>query len=211
MVHTHKQTLDNVDDNNIGCLTPHDNSTRAEGTMLFHGVDSSVDGGERHLTHLTQEVDCCVKERKKQNVHGRKSTKSRNVLCDSAISSKGKEFDNHVDGCVDNCFDGCFDSHVDCCVDVAKEDGVDGSIEGGENHLTHLTQEVDCCVKERKKQNMCGLNLTKIRNVLYDSAISNEGKEVNETMLFYDVDGSVDGGDNHLTMMVLMAVKTLHV
>eukprot|EP00957_Ditylum_brightwellii_P001396 109410-Ditylum_brightwellii.AAC.1 len=39
----------------------------------------------------------------------------------------------------------------------------------------------------------------KSRNVLYDSAISNEGKEVDETMFLYDVDDSVDSGDNHCT------------
>eukprot|EP00957_Ditylum_brightwellii_P189541 14428110-Ditylum_brightwellii.AAC.1 len=53
--------------------------------------------------------------------------------------------------------------HVGCCVDVAKEDGVDGSVDGGESRLTYLTHDVDCCVKERKRQNACGLNATKRR------------------------------------------------
>eukprot|EP00957_Ditylum_brightwellii_P169586 12907886-Ditylum_brightwellii.AAC.1 len=39
----------------------------------------------------------------------------------------------------------------------------------------------------------------KQRSVLYDSVISNEGKEVDETILLYDADDSVDSGDNHLT------------
>eukprot|EP00957_Ditylum_brightwellii_P121360 9255110-Ditylum_brightwellii.AAC.1 len=76
MVHPCEQTLDGVDDNNIGCLTPHGNSSGTEGTMLFHGVDGSVDGCEGHLTHLTHEVDCGVK----QNTRGPNTTKSSSVL-----------------------------------------------------------------------------------------------------------------------------------
>eukprot|EP00957_Ditylum_brightwellii_P173870 13236951-Ditylum_brightwellii.AAC.1 len=72
---------------------------------------------------------------------------------------------------------------------------VDGSVDGGESHLTNLTPEVDCGVK----QNVCGPNVMKSRSVLHDSATSNEGKEVDETMLLYDIDGSVDGGESHLT------------
>eukprot|EP00957_Ditylum_brightwellii_P098750 7522656-Ditylum_brightwellii.AAC.1 len=59
--------LNDVDDNNIGCLTSHGNSAETEGRMMFHGVNGGVDGDEGHLTHLTQEVDCCLMERKKQN------------------------------------------------------------------------------------------------------------------------------------------------
>jgi hypothetical protein len=33
---------------------------------MLHGVD----GGESHLTHHTQEVDCCLMVRKKQNTSG---------------------------------------------------------------------------------------------------------------------------------------------
>eukprot|EP00957_Ditylum_brightwellii_P085012 6463827-Ditylum_brightwellii.AAC.1 len=76
-----------------------------------------------------------------------------------------KKEDDGVDGCVDDCADGCVGSHIDSCVDVAKEDGVDG----GNNHLTHLTQEVDCHLKARKKQNTRGPNATKNRSVLYES------------------------------------------
>eukprot|EP00957_Ditylum_brightwellii_P127531 9725417-Ditylum_brightwellii.AAC.1 len=90
MVHQCARTLDDVDDNNIGCLTPHNNSAGTEGTMLFHGVDGSVNGDESHLTHLTQEVDFRVKERKKQNACGLNVTKSRSALYDSAISNEGK-------------------------------------------------------------------------------------------------------------------------
>eukprot|EP00957_Ditylum_brightwellii_P161871 12324450-Ditylum_brightwellii.AAC.1 len=59
---------------------------------------------------------------------------------------------------------------------------------------------------ERKKKNSSGecqdneiLNATKRRSVLYDSAKSNDGKEVDGTMLLNDVDNSVDDGNNHLT------------
>eukprot|EP00957_Ditylum_brightwellii_P085530 6505629-Ditylum_brightwellii.AAC.2 len=125
--------------------------------------------------------------------------KSRSVLYDSAKSNDGKEVDDDVDDCVDNCFDGCVDNGVDGSVNVAKEDGVDGCVDGGESHLIHLTKEVDCCVKERKKQNVCGRNATKGRSVLYDSAKSNDRKEVYETMLLNYVDDNVDGGNNCLT------------
>eukprot|EP00957_Ditylum_brightwellii_P085529 6505629-Ditylum_brightwellii.AAC.1 len=57
VVHPHKKILDGVDNSNIGCLTPHGNSSGTEGKLLFHGVDDSVNSGENHLTHLTQEVD----------------------------------------------------------------------------------------------------------------------------------------------------------
>eukprot|EP00957_Ditylum_brightwellii_P181237 13805581-Ditylum_brightwellii.AAC.1 len=36
--------------------------------MLFCGVDSSDDGGDKHLTHLSPAIDCCLKERSKQNM-----------------------------------------------------------------------------------------------------------------------------------------------
>eukprot|EP00957_Ditylum_brightwellii_P024403 1842415-Ditylum_brightwellii.AAC.1 len=189
MVHPCEQTLDGVDDNTIGCLTPHGNSSGTERTMLFHGVDGSVNGGESHLTHLIHEVDYGVK----QNVCGPNETKRRSVLF-SAISNERKEIGGGDDDCVDDFFNANVDSYVDCCVDVAKEDGVNGSVDGGESHLTYCTNEVDCGVK----QNVCGPNETKRRSVMF-SAISNEEKEVDETMLLYDIDDSVDGGESHLT------------
>eukprot|EP00957_Ditylum_brightwellii_P146136 11126415-Ditylum_brightwellii.AAC.1 len=36
--------------------------------MLFHGVDDSVDFGDKHLTHISPVVDCCLKKRSKQNM-----------------------------------------------------------------------------------------------------------------------------------------------
>eukprot|EP00957_Ditylum_brightwellii_P179805 13696898-Ditylum_brightwellii.AAC.1 len=86
-----------VDDNNIGCLTPHGNSAGIEGIMLFHGVDGSVDGGGSHLTHLTQTVDCHLKVRKEQNMCGPNATKSISVMNGSVKSTVAKEDDNCVD------------------------------------------------------------------------------------------------------------------
>eukprot|EP00957_Ditylum_brightwellii_P184840 14078205-Ditylum_brightwellii.AAC.1 len=117
----------------------------------------------------------------------------------SVISNEGEKVGGDDDYYVDDHFDVNVDGHVDFCIDVAKEDGVDGSVDDGESHLTHLTHEVDCGVK----QSVCGMNTTAIRSVLYDSVISNEAKKVDETMLLYDVDDSVDGGDNHLTHLTL--------
>eukprot|EP00957_Ditylum_brightwellii_P017491 1317897-Ditylum_brightwellii.AAC.1 len=45
---------------------PH-NHAGTDGTMLFHGVDKSVDGGDKHLTHLTQAVGCCLKAKSEQS------------------------------------------------------------------------------------------------------------------------------------------------
>eukprot|EP00957_Ditylum_brightwellii_P157980 12025090-Ditylum_brightwellii.AAC.1 len=44
------------------------NCAGIDGTMLIHGVDNSVDGGDKHLTHITKAVGCCLKERSKKNV-----------------------------------------------------------------------------------------------------------------------------------------------
>eukprot|EP00957_Ditylum_brightwellii_P057146 4330183-Ditylum_brightwellii.AAC.1 len=108
-----------------------------------NGVEDSVDGGGKHLTHFTQVVDCFLKLRKEQNACGPNATKSRNVLYHSVKSTDAKEDDECVDGCIDgfvyNCFNRSVDSHVDCCVDDGKEDGVVDSVDGGDNHLTYLT------------------------------------------------------------------------
>ena len=47
-------------------------------------VDNSDDGADKHLTHLSQAVDCCLTERSKQNKH--------------VVGNK----DNGVDDSVDN-------------------------------------------------------------------------------------------------------------
>eukprot|EP00957_Ditylum_brightwellii_P014889 1123176-Ditylum_brightwellii.AAC.1 len=47
---------------------PH-NCVRTDGTVLRHGVDNSDDGANKHLTHLSQAVDCHLTERSKRNKH----------------------------------------------------------------------------------------------------------------------------------------------
>eukprot|EP00957_Ditylum_brightwellii_P101473 7733023-Ditylum_brightwellii.AAC.1 len=145
MVHPCKCTLVGVDENNICCLTPQGNSAITEGTMLFHGVKDSADGGDKHLTHLTQAIDCHLTSRKEQHTGGPNTTKSRSVLYHGMKSTDGKEDYDGVDECVDGCFDGHVDGHVDCC--VGKEDGVEDNADGGDKHLTHLTHiESNDCV-----------------------------------------------------------------
>eukprot|EP00957_Ditylum_brightwellii_P066889 5076730-Ditylum_brightwellii.AAC.1 len=46
---------------------PH-NHAGTDGAMLFHGVEDSVDSGDKHLTHLTQVVGCHLNARSEQNV-----------------------------------------------------------------------------------------------------------------------------------------------
>eukprot|EP00957_Ditylum_brightwellii_P112123 8549190-Ditylum_brightwellii.AAC.1 len=104
--------------------------------MLCYGVEDSVDGGDNHLTHLTQVVGCCLKPIKEQNACSPNITKNRSVLYDSMKSTDAEEEDDGVDGCVDDCFNGCVNGRVDCC--AGKEDGVEDSADGGDNHLTHL-------------------------------------------------------------------------
>eukprot|EP00957_Ditylum_brightwellii_P071586 5442908-Ditylum_brightwellii.AAC.1 len=41
------------------------------------------------------------------------------------------------------------------CVDDNNEDIVDDSDDGGDKHLTHLLQAVDCCLKERSNPKVC--------------------------------------------------------
>eukprot|EP00957_Ditylum_brightwellii_P008696 660109-Ditylum_brightwellii.AAC.1 len=101
-------------------------------------------------TKFTVLMEVLMMERKKQNAYGLNAAKSRSLLYDSAISNEGKEVDDGVDDYNDNHFNGCVDGHDDCCVNVAKEGGANGSF-----------------------------GYAKSRIVMNDSAISNEGKEVN--------------------------------
>eukprot|EP00957_Ditylum_brightwellii_P143762 10953607-Ditylum_brightwellii.AAC.1 len=105
------------------------------------GVDDVVDDGVTHLTHLTQKGTGCLIKRKKQNAyvecqdHGLPNvTKSRSWLYDSTNTNDGKAVD--VDGNI--------------------EDGADGGVNDGVNHLTHLPQKVDCCLLKRKKETAYG-------------------------------------------------------
>eukprot|EP00957_Ditylum_brightwellii_P197684 15060278-Ditylum_brightwellii.AAC.1 len=51
----------------MAMVYPH-NCAGTDGTMLLHGVDDSGDSGDKHLTHLSLVVDCCLKKRNKQNM-----------------------------------------------------------------------------------------------------------------------------------------------
>eukprot|EP00957_Ditylum_brightwellii_P147642 11243364-Ditylum_brightwellii.AAC.1 len=139
MVHPCNCTLVCVDDNNTGCLIPNSNSAGTDGTTLFHGVDYSVDSGDKHLIHLTQTVDCHLKVRMEGNVCSPNAMINRSVLVGSANSTTAKEddkcADDHFNGCVNDCFDGCV-GHVD----DGKEDGVGNSVDSGDKHLIHLTR-----------------------------------------------------------------------
>eukprot|EP00957_Ditylum_brightwellii_P078881 5997952-Ditylum_brightwellii.AAC.1 len=44
---------------------PHD-CARTDGTVLFHSVDDSDDGADKHLTHLSLAVDCHLMGRSKK-------------------------------------------------------------------------------------------------------------------------------------------------
>eukprot|EP00957_Ditylum_brightwellii_P178835 13621861-Ditylum_brightwellii.AAC.1 len=60
-------------------------------------------------------------------------------------------------------------------IDGGKDDGIGDNIDGGDKHLTHLTQAVGCCLKARSEQSTC------VDDDQDDS-----------------VDNIVDGGDKHL-------------
>eukprot|EP00957_Ditylum_brightwellii_P199535 15210821-Ditylum_brightwellii.AAC.1 len=75
---------------------PH-NRVGTDGTVLFHGVNDSDDGGNKHLTHLSQAVDCHLTERSKWNKH--------------VAGNKDNGVDNSVDDIVENSDDGA-DKHL---------------------------------------------------------------------------------------------------
>eukprot|EP00957_Ditylum_brightwellii_P202385 15329929-Ditylum_brightwellii.AAC.1 len=80
--------------------------------------------------------------------------------------------------------------------------GVEDSADGGDNHFTHLTQVVDCHLKLRKDQNMCGPNATRSRSVLYHSVKSTDAKKEDECV-DECVDSHVDGCvDSHVDCYV---------
>eukprot|EP00957_Ditylum_brightwellii_P008428 638495-Ditylum_brightwellii.AAC.1 len=68
------------------------NHVRTDGTVLFHGVEDCDDSADKHLTHISQEVDCHLKERSKQNEH--------------VVDNKDNGVDNSADDGVDNSDDG---------------------------------------------------------------------------------------------------------
>eukprot|EP00957_Ditylum_brightwellii_P103236 7868831-Ditylum_brightwellii.AAC.1 len=73
--------------------------------MLFRGVDGSVDGGENHLKHLTYEVDCVVKKKKKQHVYDPNATEN---CCVKVVKEDG------VDGAESHLSH--FKHEVDCVI-----------------------------------------------------------------------------------------------
>eukprot|EP00957_Ditylum_brightwellii_P027717 2094848-Ditylum_brightwellii.AAC.1 len=75
------------------------NCVRTDETVLFHGVDNSDDGADKHLTHLSQVVNCQLTWSSKQSKH---------VVC-----NKDNDVDDDVDDGVDN----------------SVEDGDDDSVE----------------------------------------------------------------------------------
>eukprot|EP00957_Ditylum_brightwellii_P188906 14379715-Ditylum_brightwellii.AAC.1 len=68
-------------------------------------------------------------------------------------------------------------------VDDDNGDGVDGSDDGANKHLSQLSQAVDCCLAEKSDSNRC----------------VNEGKEGVDNNDDDSVGISDDGGDMHLT------------
>eukprot|EP00957_Ditylum_brightwellii_P204745 15340669-Ditylum_brightwellii.AAC.1 len=46
---------------------PHDRGG-TDGTVLFHGIDDSDNGANKHLTHFSLAVYCCLMERSEQNI-----------------------------------------------------------------------------------------------------------------------------------------------
>eukprot|EP00957_Ditylum_brightwellii_P192091 14622907-Ditylum_brightwellii.AAC.1 len=87
------------------------------GNGVDNGVDDSDDdsdddsnyGVTKHLTHLSQAVDCCLMERSKHNKHvvGKKD----NGVDDSSGNSVGNSVDDNVDNSVDDSVDGA-DKHL---------------------------------------------------------------------------------------------------
>eukprot|EP00957_Ditylum_brightwellii_P088871 6767133-Ditylum_brightwellii.AAC.1 len=96
---------------------------RTAETVLFHGVDNSVDDADKHLTHLSQGVDWHLTQRSKWNKQ--------------VVGNKDNDVDDGVDNDIDN--------------DVGN--GVDNSDDGANKHLPHLSQGVDCHLTLRSKQN----------------------------------------------------------
>eukprot|EP00957_Ditylum_brightwellii_P164856 12551257-Ditylum_brightwellii.AAC.1 len=105
------------------------NCVGTDGTVLVHGVDDSDDSIDKHLTYLSQVVDCHSMEKSKQNKRD--------------VGNKDNGVDNSVGGSVDNSDDSA-NKHlthllqaVDCClmkrskqnkcVVGNKDDGVDDS------------------------------------------------------------------------------------
>eukprot|EP00957_Ditylum_brightwellii_P105390 8034377-Ditylum_brightwellii.AAC.1 len=98
-----------------------------DGTMLFHGVDNSSDSGDKHITHLSQAVDCYLKKRSKQNIHvdGNKDNGVDNSV-DNSVDSGDKHI-THLSPWIDCCL--MERSKQNKCVDGDKDNDVDNSVD----------------------------------------------------------------------------------
>jgi hypothetical protein len=87
-----------------------------------NAVDKSDDGADKHLTHLSQGVDCHLTQKCKQNKH--------------VVGGKDNGVDNGIEDGVDN----------------GVDDGVECGDDGVDKLFTHLSQGVDCHLTWRCKQ-----------------------------------------------------------
>eukprot|EP00957_Ditylum_brightwellii_P157930 12021353-Ditylum_brightwellii.AAC.1 len=143
--------------------------------LFFNGVDDGADGADKHLTHLSQGVDCCLMERSKQNKH--------------VIGNKGNDVDNGYDNGYDNSDNDSVDN---------GDDGVDYGDDGADKHLAHLSQAANCCLTERSNQNehvVCNK----------DDDVGNGVDNGEDDNVDNGVDNGVDGADKHLTHLSQVA------
>eukprot|EP00957_Ditylum_brightwellii_P021689 1635381-Ditylum_brightwellii.AAC.1 len=68
-------------------------------------------------------------------------------------SKQNKHFICDDDDDVEDGDDGSVDDGDDDSVDDGDDDGVEEGAEDADKHLTRLSQEADCCMTERSKQN----------------------------------------------------------
>eukprot|EP00957_Ditylum_brightwellii_P138800 10580360-Ditylum_brightwellii.AAC.1 len=149
----------------VAMVHPHNNA-RTDGTVLLHGVDDSDDSANKHLTHLSLAVDCCLMERSKQNTY--------------AVGNNNNGVGNSVDDS-----DGERSKLIECVngnKDYGVDNGVDNSVDDADKHLTHLSQANDCHLAERSKQIEC-VNDNKNNDVHYSVDDSNDGADKHITHL----------------------------
>eukprot|EP00957_Ditylum_brightwellii_P042232 3198311-Ditylum_brightwellii.AAC.1 len=90
------------------------------------GVEDGRNNADKHLTHLSQAVNCILTKRSEQN------------------KLVGGNKDDGVDDYVDN--------GDDNGVEDSNDDGVEDGVEGADKHLTHLSQAINCNLTKRSKQ-----------------------------------------------------------
>eukprot|EP00957_Ditylum_brightwellii_P119854 9145332-Ditylum_brightwellii.AAC.1 len=99
--------------------------------MLFHGVNNSDDGADKHFSHLSQSVDCHLTERSKQNKHvvGNNDNGVGNSVDDS-VDDSDDSTDKHLAHLLQVV--GCHlteRSKQNKCVVDNKDNGVDNSVD----------------------------------------------------------------------------------